>query len=73
MKNLILFLVLCLSVLSISAIAQPRKTWEYKFQYNVSEKKANDLGEQGWELVTIGALGSGLTSNVETFVFKRQK
>jgi len=73
MKTLILFLVLCLTLLSISAIAQPQKTWEYKFEYNVSEKKANELGQQGWELVTIGAPGSGPTSNVETFVFKRQK
>jgi hypothetical protein len=50
-----------------------RVKWEYKMEYNVNEKKLNQLGEDGWELAGMGAEGSGPTANVITYVFKRQK
>lgn len=45
--------------------------WEYKFDFSTTEKKANELGSQGWELVAIQGTGPGLGNNVSTYVFKR--
>lgn len=73
MKKLLLPIII-LSILSISAVTQQPKTqWEYKFEYATREKKANELGAQGWELVAVSSLGSGPTSNVAEYVFKRAK
>lgn len=72
MKRIIITLLLTLSILSISA-QQPKTQWEYKVEFNIREKKANDLGAQGWELVAIGSSGSGPTSNVTEYIFKRPK
>jgi len=74
MNRILLTIALIFGVLLTAAWAQQPKqqTWEYKFEYAIKEKKANALGAEGWELVAIGAPGSGITSNVETFVFKRQ-
>jgi hypothetical protein len=49
---------------SVSAPVQ----WEYKLQYNINEKKCNELGEDGWELVSVADV-KGLT----TYAFKRKK
>lgn len=73
MKNILITLMLTLGLLFTVAAQQPRTNWEYKFEFNLSEKKANSLGAEGWELVTASSAGSGLASNVETFVFKRAK
>lgn len=74
MKRILLALLLVLSVLSLSAIPQQPKQWEYKFEYTVNEKKANELGAQGWELTAIESTsGAGLGRNVPTYVFKRAK
>ena len=73
MKNILLTLALVIGILFTAGAQQPRMQWEYKFEYNVSQKKANELGAQGWELVTASSTGSGTASNVETFVFKRAK
>ncbi|MCM3871968.1 MAG: hypothetical protein ND895_14890 [Pyrinomonadaceae bacterium] len=74
MNRLFLTLTLVVGILFTTAWAQqPRNQWEYKFEFNVTEKKANALGAEGWELVTASAPASGSTSNVETFVFKRAK
>jgi hypothetical protein len=68
-----LLIALCLIVLLVAGFTLQKTQWEYKFEYNLSEKKANALGAEGWELVTASSTGSGPTSNVETFVFKRPK
>ena len=48
-----------------------RQTWEYKMVYrsDVTEAQLNQLGAEGWELVTATA-GQG---NYITFCFKRPK
>lgn len=75
MKNILITLILALCVVATVGFTQQpsRPQWEYKFEYNVSEKKANTLGANGWELVAVGSAGSGITSNVETYVFKRAR
>lgn len=47
--------------------------WEYKFVFSGLEKKANELGAQGWELVAIESTGTGPGSNVPTYAYKRRK
>ena len=56
MKRILITFALVCSILSVSAIPQQPKTtlWEYKFEYKMNEKKANDLGSQGWELSADG-------------------
>lgn len=75
MKKTLICITLVLAALLTTAWSQTasRPSWEYKFEYNMNEKKANQLGADGWELVTASAAGSGPLSNVETFVFKRPK
>lgn len=65
-------LFLCFSSFKTEA-AQNNKVWEYKFEFSANEKKANDLGAQGWELVAIQSTGAGLGNNVPTYVYKREK
>ena len=73
-KLLIGVLTLLCAVATIAATSQQTsKTWEYRFEYGINAKKANDLGAQGWELVAVGAPGSGPASNVSEYVFKRQR
>lgn len=66
----LLALALILSILSISAATQQPKPqqWEYKFEWNIKEKKANELGAQGWELVSVNTI-----TNVQEYAFKRAK
>lgn len=74
MKTLLLIAVLLLTVIVATAGNYPQqKTWEYKIEFNIREKKANELGAQGWELVAVGSAGSGPTSNVTEYVFKRAR
>ena len=73
MKNKLLVITLLAVVFISVAWSQSKSQWEYKFEYGISEKKANELGAQGWELCTASSAGSGIASNVETFVFKRPK
>lgn len=47
--------------------------WEYKFSDRMSESRANELGSQGWEIVTVDSkpmMGGGA---IGTYVFKRPK
>ncbi|OLE52122.1 MAG: hypothetical protein AUG51_19385 [Acidobacteria bacterium 13_1_20CM_3_53_8] len=75
MKARILFIIALLSFLFIGWTYQSaqRTQWEYKFEYAPSERKANELGAQGWELVAIQSTGSGMGNNVPNYVFKRAK
>jgi hypothetical protein len=59
------------SLVGIGFQSRSVQRWEYKIEYNASEKKLNQLGEEGWEL--IGASPEASTSNVTGFYFKRQK
>lgn len=76
MKRILLTLALVLSIATISATQQQSKPqqWEYKLEYKMNEKKANELGSQGWELAAIESTSSaGIANNVPTYVFKRAK
>ena len=44
--------------------------WEYKFSHSINEKEANDLGDQGWELVSTDY---DIDFRVWVLMFKRPK
>jgi hypothetical protein len=54
-------------------------TWEYRVVYvpgvrNMSEKAMNELGAQGWELVTFQAINNeGVTIGAGNYFFKRAR
>lgn len=75
MKSLLIVLLLAVSLLSVSATGRPTPpTWEYKFEYKVNERRANDLADQGWELTVIGnEAGTGTMAAVPFMVFRRAK
>lgn len=75
MKTVITVALLSILLFVTIAASQPqRSTWEYKLEYKMSERKANELGAQGWELAGIeSASGTGLAGNVPTYIFKRQR
>lgn len=71
--RIILLISVCLLVLTVGAFsARPAPTWEYKLEYKISEKKANDLSVQGWELIGAGTDNAG-TLNIGFLIFRRQK
>ena len=57
----------------------PQQTWEYKVIYvpgarNLSEKAMNEMGAQGWELVTFQAINNeGVTIGAGNYFFKRAR
>lgn len=73
--RIILIVSICLLFLSAGAFSAPAPvTYEYKFEYKMNEKKANELGAQGWELAAIESTSNaGIANNVPTYVFKRQR
>lgn len=73
MKNrLLLVTALSVSLLSAGFAYQSKPVqYEYKIQYDASEKKLNDLAAQGWEVVAVGAGGTSVT--VPVFVLKRPR
>jgi hypothetical protein len=64
--------LLAICLFTLSASPQQPKGWEYKFQYQCDEKKANKLADEGWELVNMTTSGSGMTTAVNC-AFKRPK
>lgn len=58
---------------------EPRTNWEYKVVYvpgvrNMSEGTMNQLGSQGWELVTFQAINNeGGTIGAGNYFFKRAR
>ena len=48
--------------------SQPRNVWEYKIVNESDKVSLNDLGAQGWELVTVQMGGAQ-----EVYYFKRAK
>lgn len=73
MKRYLIALLLACAITVMGQQRQSQQTWEYKFLYECSEKKANSLGQEGWELSGIQSTGPGLGNNVPTYVFKRPK
>lgn len=75
MKTFLMIVVLLLSVIVATGLtSQPQKAWEYKLEFKMSEKKANELGAQGWELAAIESTSTaGIGNNVPVYVFKRLK
>lgn len=74
MKQLLIAITLMCAVLTITAWAIPTpqpQQWEYKFEYSMRESKANELGKEGWELVSISLTSGG--SSVREYAFKRKK
>lgn len=68
----LLILVLLFNV--AASQAPQRVTWEYKLEYGITPKKANELGAQGWELAAIESTSNaGIANNVPVYVFKRAK
>lgn len=66
--------LIVMSFLAGTGLTQPQqRAWEYKFEYKMDEKKANNLGSDGWELAAIESPGPGIANNVPTYVFKRLK
>jgi hypothetical protein len=66
--------LLVIAVLLFAGFAQTSKPqYEYKFENNISEQKANELGAQGWELVAAPTVISGGMHNVVAYVFKRAR
>ncbi|HUQ30817.1 MAG TPA: DUF4177 domain-containing protein [Pyrinomonadaceae bacterium] len=61
------------------SLSAARTTWEYKVLYvpgirNMSEKVMNDLGAQGWELITYQAINNeGGTIGAGNYFFKRAR
>lgn len=72
-KRILLVLLLVASSFGIgfSLKAQPRPAYEYKFEDAPTEKRANALGIEGWELVAIESQGPKRI--VPVYVFKRPK
>jgi hypothetical protein len=63
--------IICFVSLSATPQTKPAQ-WEYKFQFQCDEKKANNLAAEGWELVNMTASGSGMTTAVNC-AFRRAK
>ena len=71
----ILTSLILIAVLVFIVFAQngnnPQIVWEYKFENRPNEKKANELGLQGWELV---AIQNATDKNYDCiYIFKRVK
>jgi hypothetical protein len=49
--------------------------WEYKALRNqdLSDQKLNELGAQGWELVSVAAYGNPASGSSQTAYLKRAK
>jgi hypothetical protein len=50
-----------------------RVRWEYRFEYGPSEKKANEIGAEGWEFAAVHTAVPGATNNSPMYVFKRAR
>lgn len=77
MKHHLIALTIIVGIVITSAFAQQSKPsspqWEYKLEFKLNEKRANELGAQGWELAGIESPSTGIGNNVPTYVFKRPK
>lgn len=51
----------------------PAQSFEYKFEYKCSEKKANAAAADGWELAGFATTYMGAAGSMDTCVYKRPK
>jgi hypothetical protein len=75
MRNKILLAALLLMSLLLVGFVyrQARVQWEYRVIDNANEKKLDELGSEGWELVSVEPLASGGSTLSAHFYLKRQK
>ena len=69
-------MVLCaICWVSYAQTAKPTtRIWEYRSEYNLNDEKLNELGAQGWELVSTAANCPKDSSSCYTnFYLKRAK
>lgn len=71
MKRLVIALLLVCAITVMAQQPQTTNKWEYKFEHKVSEKRANELAAQGWELTAIGNEAEGVMASIPFMVFKR--
>jgi hypothetical protein len=74
MRNRLLLVALLVASSFITGLSfrpTPAPTFEYKFEEAPTEKRANALAADGWELVAIESQGPKRI--VPTYVFKRLK
>lgn len=60
MKTLLIALLLCVCLLSVSATQSQKPAWEYKVETGVAEGKLNSLASQGWEVAAAGNYNGGM-------------
>lgn len=72
-KRITLVALLLVSLLCVGFARQsrPQIQWEYKIEKDADEKRLNQLGAEGWELVTLDR-GTGSLSR-SMFVLKRAR
>jgi hypothetical protein len=71
-RNLLIVLALiALLFLAGWTLQTTRPQLEYKVEYNASEKKINQLAQDGWELIAVSP--DAETKNLTGFYFKRAK
>lgn len=62
MKTFLIVCALLLCVIATVGMAPQQKTFEYKVEDGVSEKKINSLANEGWEPVSTGNYGGQLAA-----------
>lgn len=71
-RTLLAIALLILScLLFIGSTYQTTPAWEYRIEKDADEKRLNQVGAEGWELVTLDR-GTGSLSR-SMFVFKRRR
>lgn len=75
MKTLLIVAVLLVVAVTLGfTFKRPvPQSWEYHLEYKLDERKANQLGAEGWELVAGSSNPGGLANNIIIWVFKRPK
>lgn len=69
-RNILLAIALVVLAFTVGFTFQRSQTqWEYKVESGISEKNFNNLGSQGWEIVSCGSFNGGMPY----CVFKRAK
>lgn len=51
---------------------KPKGTWSWKFDFDEIDRTLNQLGSQGWELVSVTSRDMGGTAYGFHYTFKRE-
>lgn len=75
MKNKITVTLLILACLFVVGWTNQKPSWEYHIEYHgtISEKKLNQLGSEGWDLIATETVIKNGDTNVTAFYFKRAR